>query len=207
MFWLPGRRSQELFSSMCRRVGNTLTCQEEWGTSGESRLSDWSRTCNCWKTMQWTLFPSPTMPVRVASGESSWKGENSDIFCLSEEPLPRKLRMGLADWPSWVSHYAEHSSGIVYQKPMFIVEKWTRAQLILPNEARGDWGWLPGIDYLAAHQGRDAIHEDGVVLWGLLRLGGCIDLRLCRDWRNEEALLALSMSIGTIKEREALAPS
>ena len=37
----------------------------------------------------------------------------------------------------------------------------------------GDWGWLP--DYLAAHiKAMDAIHEDGVVLWGYDL--GCIDL-------------------------------
>ena len=171
---------------MCRRVGNTLTMPRKSGSVRELQSRWRNRTCNCWKTIQWTLFPSPTMPVGSPQG-IQLKGENSGQYlCLSEESLPRKLRMGLADWPSWSPHYAEHHLGSLSKTSVYR-RKWTRRRWY-PKWSRGDWRWLPDWLPRSPHQSHAGGHQRR---WccplGLYNLG-MYWFGLCRDRRNEEAL-------------------
>ena len=158
-----------------------------------------SRTFNCWKIIQWTLFPSPTMPVGSLQG-IQLKGRRQRVisFASLKNPSSRKLGMGLADWPSWSPALRWNTIWDRYQKPLFIVEnglgavdypEWSRVRLRMTT---GLITWLPTSGHAGCH------HEDGVVLWGGIRLGAVLTWSLpgLEKWRSATVL---SMSTGTTK--------
>ena len=112
---------------------------------------------------------------RVASGDPAEKEKTAgNIFASLKNPYLESSEWGWQIDPLRL-RITLNTIWDRYQKPMFIVENGLGA-VDTPNEA-GEIEDDYRIDYLAAHVKamRDAINEDGVVLWGYTTWG-CIDL-------------------------------
>ena len=112
---------------------------------------------------------------RVASGDPAEREKTAgNIFAFLKNPYLESSEWGWQIDPLGL-RITLNTIWDRYQKPMFIVENGLGAA-DTPNEA-GEIADDYRIDYLAAHikAMRDAIHEDGVVLWGYTTWG-CIDL-------------------------------
>ena len=103
---------------------------------------------------------------RVASGDPAEREKTAgNIFASLKNPYLESSEWGWQIDPLGL-RITLNTIWDRYQKPMFIVENGLGA-VDTPNEA-GEIEDDYRIDYLAAHVKamRDAIHEDGVVLWG-----------------------------------------
>ena len=112
---------------------------------------------------------------RVASGDPAEREKTAgNIFASLKNPYLESSEWGWQIDPLGL-RITLNTIWDRYQKPMFIVENGLGA-VDTPNEA-GEIEDDYRIDYLAAHikAMRDAIHEDGIVLWGYTTWG-CIDL-------------------------------
>ena len=112
---------------------------------------------------------------RVASGDPAEREKTAgNIFASLKNPYLESSEWGWQIDPLGL-RITLNTIWDRYQKPMFIVENGLGA-VDTPNEA-GEIEDDYRIDYLAAHVKamRDAINEDGVVLWGYTTWG-CIDL-------------------------------
>ena len=112
---------------------------------------------------------------RVASGDPAEREKTAgNIFASLKNPYLESSEWGWQIDPLGL-RITLNTIWDRYQKPMFIVENGLGA-VDTPNEA-GEIEDDYRIDYLAAHikAMRDAIHEDGVILWGYTTWG-CIDL-------------------------------
>ena len=112
---------------------------------------------------------------RVASGDPAEREKTAgNIFASLKNPYLESSEWGWQIDPLGL-RITLNTIWDRYQKPLFIVENGLGA-VDTPNEA-GEIEDDYRIDYLAAHikAMRDAIHEDGVVLWGYTTWG-CIDL-------------------------------
>ena len=169
---------------MCRRGEYPNYAKKEWERQGIT-VEMTGRTFNCWKIIQWTLFPSPTMPVGSLQGIQLKGRKQRAISLLLKNPYLESSEWGWQIDPLGL-RITLNTIWDRYQNPMFIVENGLGA-VDTPNEAGGDWRWLP--DWLPLPTSRPW----GCHPWRWCCPLGLYDLGLywpglCRDWRNEEAL-------------------